>query len=292
MIESDLEQRALDVCIQQMLAGEKLEQALELYPQWVEKLTQPLEAVQVLLVYRTALAPGEAVQVQARTQFLAEAKRIQARPTARQRMRTWSLRLAPILVVLLLLLGGAWLVFTADDVLPGATLYPLKLASEQARLLLAQDPAAGLEMQRSFDAQRLQEVATLLELGRRRSVTFAGGLEQALADRWQIGGLSVRLPDDAQIVGQVEQGIYVQVDGETRPGGVLQAVRIQPREYEIRGELVRLKPEQILVGGVPVQVNGDTVWQADLPTGTRVRVVALQTLQGDWVGRYIEALLD
>jgi hypothetical protein len=30
MIESDLEQRALDVCIQQMLAGEKLEQALEL----------------------------------------------------------------------------------------------------------------------------------------------------------------------------------------------------------------------------------------------------------------------
>jgi hypothetical protein len=275
-----------------MLAGEKLEQALELYPQWVDKLTQPLEAVQVLLVYRTALAPGEAVQVQARTQFLAEAKRIHARPTARQRVRTWSLRLAPILVVLLLLLGGAWLVFTAGDVLPGATLYPLKIASEQARLLLAQDPAAGLEMQRSFDALRIQEVAALLELGRRRSVTFAGGLEQVLADRWLIGGLSVRIPDDAQIVGQVQRGIYVQVDGETRPGGVLQAVRIQPREYEIRGELVRLKPEQILVGGVPVQVNGDTVWQADLPTGTRVRAVALQTLGGEWVGRYIEPLLD
>lgn len=286
-MDSEAEQRAFDVCIQQMLAGEKLEQALELYPQLAGKLTQPLEAVQVLLVYRTALSPPEAVQINSRVGFLAEAKRIHLRPTVRQRLRLWSLRLAPLILILFLFIGGAWLVSSAGGALPGAALYPVKIASEEARLWLAQDAASALELERSFDARRVQEVTALLELGRRRSVSFAGGLGQALADRWQIGGLTVRVPDNAQVVGRVEEGIVVQVDGETRPGRVLQAERIQPREYEIQGELVRLKPEQILVGGAPIQVNADTVWQADLADGSRVRVIAFQTIGGEWVARYI-----
>jgi len=48
-----------------------------------------------------------------------------------------------------------------------------------------------------------------------------------------------------------------------------------------------LKPEQILVGGAPIQVNADTVWQADLANGSRVRVIAFQTIGGEWVARYI-----
>jgi hypothetical protein len=68
----------------------------------------------------------------------------------------------PILLILALVLGTGITPAAAQAARPGATLYPVKLWTEDARLDLAASPAALLDLHLQFADKRIDEAAQLL----------------------------------------------------------------------------------------------------------------------------------
>ena len=68
----------------------------------------------------------------------------------------------PILLILALVLGTGITTAAAQAALPGDTLYPVKLWTEDARLDLAASPAALLDLHLQFADKRIDEAAQLL----------------------------------------------------------------------------------------------------------------------------------
>ncbi len=139
---------------------------------------------------------------------------------ARPRLHPSAAALALVLVLLLL---GSGLVLAAAGTLPGDTLYPVKRATEQVRLLLTVNSTAREELQANLDAERLREVRQVLASGRQAQVEFKGALEAIEANWWHVAGLQVALHPDTEIEGQPALGVLVLVEGETQAGGLLVA---------------------------------------------------------------------
>jgi len=92
--------------------------------------------------------------------------------------------LAAALIVLIILIGSSLTVYAAQDRLPGETLYPLKVISEDIRLSLTRSPQAKLDITLNFTNRRVDEITHLLETGNplpaQASDRFQGELESAL----------------------------------------------------------------------------------------------------------------
>ena len=73
--------------------------------------------------------------------------------------------LAAVLAVAVAITGMGGGVVLAADTLPGDFLYPVKLFSEDVRLALTPDPADRAELEMSFVALRVQEMARLAQQG-------------------------------------------------------------------------------------------------------------------------------
>lgn len=119
----------------------------------------------------------------ARGRMLAEAAQLLARQVGRplstaeaghivetRRRRKMNLMLvykalAAVLAVAVAIAGMGGGVVLAADTLPGDFLYPVKLLSEDVRLALTPDPAGRAELEMSFVALRVQEMAQLAQRG-------------------------------------------------------------------------------------------------------------------------------
>jgi hypothetical protein len=92
--------------------------------------------------------------------------------------------LVAALIVLIFLIGSSLTVYAAQDKLPGDSLYPLKLISEDIRLSLTHSPQAKLDITLNFTNRRVDEITHLLETGNpvpaQASDRFQGELESAL----------------------------------------------------------------------------------------------------------------
>ncbi|MBA3532924.1 MAG: hypothetical protein H0T73_13455 [Ardenticatenales bacterium] len=80
--------------------------------------------------------------------------------------------------------------------LPGDTLYPVKLTVEQIDLLLYDEAQWETQVQ----SQRLSEVLTLLQSGRKAEVEFQGTLQQSSDGSWHIGGIALDFDPEKQIL--------------------------------------------------------------------------------------------
>ena len=78
---------------------------------------------------------------------------------------TYKLIAAMLAVVIGMTTIGGGAVFAANDSLPGDTLYPIKLITEDARLTLSADPATQAELNLSFAAERAREMRQLAARG-------------------------------------------------------------------------------------------------------------------------------
>ena len=193
-----------------------------------------------------------------------------------------------MMLLLLIISAGAWTLNAAANALPGDKLYPIKLADEQIRQAMAYDPRQRLELERSMDQARLDEIHSLAALGRSQAVAFTGGLSQIQPGAWQVGGIPVQVTDDARIVGQVQEGISVQVEGILLADGHVKAEVVRPREFLIAGPLQMSTPNLWQVSGVLFQVNGETILHTLPSEGKTVRVVLFLTLDGKWLARLVD----
>jgi hypothetical protein len=135
-------------------------------------------------------------------------------------------RFAILAVVVMLLLGGGRAVVVSSDALPGDTLYPLKLAVEDARLRFTGDRDQREQLELEFQAERQTEVRELMLKGREAEVRFWGEL-LALDDlSWNISGLAVELDAATVATGSPTLGATVKVQARTQANGTILARRL------------------------------------------------------------------
>jgi hypothetical protein len=287
-MQSDAVIRALDVCIQKMQSGEKLEQALELYPQWAPELTPPLEAVQVLRVYADSLQ-NTAPNFQAgRENFIQSTIESNPKKSQSGTGRGWGVRLGWLLVILLILCAAGWAASTAYTSFTGNSL-PIRDWLHQARLAVTPKLEQRLAIERQYDAERLQDAWNLVDRGQPATLRFAGLLLQRSPDTWLVDGLQVQLSPQSQVIGNVRDGIWVEVDGELLADQTILVRQIRPREYKFRGALEKIAPDSLLISGIPIQLGDETLVHGAPMAGSPVTVIALRTQDDRWLARLVEA---
>ncbi len=160
----------LDECLERLLAKDKtIEQCLASYPEQAAELKPLLE---------TALATKRASAIQPRPEFRTRARyQFQSALQATESKRPffgWQPRRATALaIVLVLLLAGGGTVAAASTSMPDEPLYPVKIATEQARLLLTPSTLGKAELYTSLADKRVAEIVYIANKGDAKRVELA-----------------------------------------------------------------------------------------------------------------------
>lgn len=159
----------LDECLERLLAkGETIEQCLASYPEQAAELKPLLE---------TALAAKQASAIQPRPEF-----RTRARYQFRSALQTMEAKkglpffgwlpgwATAVAIVLVLLLAGGGTVAAAGNSMPDEPLYPVKIASEQVRLILTPSALGKAELYANLADKRVVEIVYVANKGDARRV--------------------------------------------------------------------------------------------------------------------------
>jgi hypothetical protein len=174
----------LTECIDDVKAGRvSMEECLNRYQSMRERL-EPLLKIALAVQEPPAVSPSPDFKLRARMQLMEhihEKQGLDRWPWSRHRkvatLRPVKTRfsLARVGVVvglaLLALVGGT--VYAAQDSLPGDILYPIKLVTEQVRIVLRADDVGRAERALSFADRRVTEIEELAEQGRAQDVGAA-----------------------------------------------------------------------------------------------------------------------
>jgi uncharacterized membrane protein YgcG len=230
----------LEEAISRLERGGTVEDCLARYPEYAGRLEPLLRmaAFSMRTLAYTEMA-SEAALVAGKQRFLVAAQGKPA-PQTRRSLSLFPLQMRGLvtaaLVVLILVVVGGGLVVASAGSLPGDLLYPVKLATEQARLLLTFDVHARDQLLAEFAQERRAEVAAVLEAGRKVCVRFEGTLEDLDDVVWIIDGLEVTLDANTLIEGNPMVGATVDVEGMTLGDGSLLATRLTVKGT---GEMIR-----------------------------------------------------
>jgi hypothetical protein len=284
----ELRENAFDQCLQQVLQGASIDDVLKRYPQWAVEFRPMLQAAAAGWDAGQTIQVPLAAQARSRARLLSETRTLSMKPARRFR---WGIaRLAPLALILLLAIffTGATTIAAAAQSLPGDTLYSLKIFTEKIRLGMVRDPQRRLDLERSFDRQRLEEVDRLISQSRSALVMFAGVFEQTQAGEWIVGDVRLIVDSQTQVSSDVQPGIYVGVQGVLQGDGSVKAERIWGREFELSGTVQEITGETWVVGGVPLVVPAQIAQAGTAQVGSLVRVWVVQMADGSLVARRLE----
>jgi hypothetical protein len=225
----------LIACLDQLDAGQPVEEILAAYPAETAAQLQPM-LVTARQIRQLPLTYTLAAQARSEKRFLAEAARLRSSKT--RPYPAWlpdlsglwgGLRLATAVGLLLIFLFGGYILLQAPNSLPGDTMYGAKLALEEWRLAFSPDADA---LQAGFEAERRREVVRLLATDRSAPVTFSGQLAGSDAEFWLVSDIPVIITTDTLIVGELAMGAEVRVSGQTGDGRVWaeEIVVFRPKE--------------------------------------------------------------
>jgi len=249
----------LEEAISSLKRGDVVEDCLARYPEYAGRLEPLLRlAAFNMRVLAYIEPPSEASLAAGKRRLLAVAA--QRKPVFQPRgplnlfpLPMRSLATAALIMLLLVVVGcglmvmvGGGLAMTSAHSLPGDLLYPAKLSTERARLLLTFDTQTRDQLQAEFAQERRAEVIAILEAGRRVSVRFKGALDSFDDLVWIVGGLEVTLDANTLIEGIPVVGATVAVEGLALGDGSLLAVRLTVKgAEEIPGATVTPSPTAI-----------------------------------------------
>jgi Domain of unknown function (DUF5667)/Domain of unknown function (DUF5666) len=267
---------AFEDCLARLQSGASLEQVLALYPDWRQELRPMLLAAQAARQAGANVRVPRAGMARSRAKFLQKANHMAAgrsRPAAH--LPVWRLALVSLVVVLVLASGMVTTVAVSAQALPGDVLYPLKIATEQTRLLLTRSTVQRLELEQSFDRERVTEVDTLIHQASSQDVQFAGGLNAMEGNTWQVGNIKIQVTDSTRLLSPVKLGYYVDVEGRLQTDGMVLAYQVAPRAMQLSGRLIIFTPQEWQVGDMRVQIGADTAVQGEPFSGSQVVVQAI-----------------
>lgn len=173
-------------CIEDIKAGRSsIEDCLDRYPSMREQL-EPLLKIALGIREPPDVKPSPAFKVKARVWLMDQIHGGQAvtkwpwsrydsqvKPIPYIRRFSMSMTSVVIAIVLALSALGAGTAYASQSSLPGDTLYPLKLATEQAGMMLVRDDVARAERALSFADKRVREMVALAKNGRPQDLGLA-----------------------------------------------------------------------------------------------------------------------
>jgi len=220
-------ERALDQCLGWLRDGSDVDTCLGRYPAFADDL-RPLLVLAAGLRRAQVPAPSAEARTAGRQRMLAalsdrrslsQGAGLRSRLSRRlRRALDWAGRrpvwqMAVVLLVALLFFGGGATVAAAANSLPGDSLYPVKLASQNVRVVLALGSAQRRQVEIDIQEERLQDVREVLAKGRRVNVEFEAEVEEMLDGVWRIGGLPAIVQATTDVSGEPYLGAGVRVRG-------------------------------------------------------------------------------
>lgn len=218
----DLEQ-ILAQCLDDIQSGRaSIEDCLERYPAWREELG-PLLSLALRLPPMPDVQPSQEFRLRVRRVVQQEIARRGAlswigqilakipRPRLRVLPRLATTLVAALLIVTILLGSGVGVAYASQGSLPGDLLYPVKIATEQGRLLLTFSSAGKAEYHLELAQTRLKEITSLARS--RRSINpdtveaIAGQVDAALVEVRKISSKDAQSMLDEFSTGVAKQRI-------------------------------------------------------------------------------------
>ncbi len=268
---SDRLSDAFNACLAALESGVGLQACLELYPDLAAELRPALEAA-------TAARSMSQIGVPAATMHRSRDRVVAMAQAMRRRRPIAPLRSFPrvafagLAALLAAFLGLGGLVAASAQSLPGDVLYPIKRAGESVNLELSASAAARQSLQEDYSQRRSSEVQSLLDMSRSAPVSFQGVVRRQSADSLLVGNIPVSLPKDTEIVGKIEDGVTVEVEGETQGGGV-QARQVRLKSYEVDGPVQAISGSRWTVAGTELVADAGTIISPGLGVGDSVIVL-------------------
>jgi len=194
-------------CIEDIKAGRSsIEDCLNRYPSAREQL-EPLLRIALAIREPPDVKPSPSFKVKARVWLMDQIHGnqaitkwpwfrygIQAKPIPY--IKRFSMSMASVILVIVVAVSalGAGTAYASQSSLPGDALYPLKLATEQAGMMLLRDDAARAERALSLAERRMGEMEALAEEGRSQDLDLAVekygyALNMALSMMERAGGM-------------------------------------------------------------------------------------------------------
>lgn len=156
----------LDNCLERMFKGESIEDCLKTYPEQAPQLEPLLKTSFVVIQKYSAIQPSLEFKAKARSQLqgmlyakLAKAERAKV-PIWHRR---WAVAMTTVLVIVL---AGVGIAAASINALPDEPLYPVKLATEQTRLMAAFSDIDKAELHIRFAERRAMEIVEMAGQGR------------------------------------------------------------------------------------------------------------------------------
>jgi hypothetical protein len=173
-------------CIEDIKGGKSsIEDCLDKYPSMREEL-EPLLRIALEIRQPLDVKPSPSFKAKARiwlmdqihgrqttTRWPWSRHQRQAKPISYARRFSMSTASIILVIVLALFGAGGGTVYAAQDSLPGDTLYPVKLGTEQVIMMLPGDDVARAERALNFTERRVEEMRTLAERGRSGDLNLA-----------------------------------------------------------------------------------------------------------------------
>ena len=223
----------LEDCLTLLEQGEDLETCLRKHPADADRLRLLLAAA----IQTRALADdwvSQEVMHRNRVKFLNQAAEIRDERGSLYRRTSFSFQRALrfsfallLAVVILVGVGSTGLVSASSASLPGDSLYEVKLTWENIRLRLTNSEQERVSLEDKFEQERLTEVGGLFSRGRQEKVKFSGRVDIMLEGGVVVSGVPVMIASETRVEGQIPPGVWVEVEGRTVPGGVVDALRIR-----------------------------------------------------------------
>jgi len=192
----------LDECLERLLAkGETLEQCLESYPEQADEL-KPLLQTALVAQKASAVQPHPEFKARARYEFRSALQEIAPRKS--RPLFGWKPQWVTVIItVIVLILAGGGTVAAAGNSMPDEPLYPVKLATEQARLALTPSDIGKAQFATELADKRVNEIIYLANKGKSGQISMA---TQRLASHLTTAAVITEVETDAV---QEESGLML-----------------------------------------------------------------------------------
>lgn len=151
-------------CLERVVfRGESKEEVLKSYPDYATEL-KPLLEMALAVKRVAAISPREEFRARARYEFhqALAAKRSEKRSFLTNLMPRWA---AALSIALAVLLASGGTVAAASNSMPDSVLYPVKLATEQARMTITFSEIGKAELYAELTDKRVDEIVYLANKG-------------------------------------------------------------------------------------------------------------------------------
>jgi hypothetical protein len=256
-------------CLKAVVAGADAQQILDQHPEFRPELEAAFQAREL----QEGAIPFE-VQQRSRSRILAHAAGLRTNQKISGNIfaRLPRLGIALLLALFAFLTWSSLLIVSARS-LPGDQLYPVKRAIEDLRLNLSSNSRNHQSIEEQYRQRRIEEVERLLNQRRVEMVSFDGIVNEQGVRHWTVSNVMVVVAPDTSILGQINPGDFVEVEGTTQPEGWVRASEIHLQEHEFVGVVESISSQEWLISGQKVPITSETQIDPNIQIGSRVQVI-------------------